>query len=213
MRPITVLLLSVLTVALGGCYDPDLGNNPFTCAPSGKKCPDGYSCVTKNNTNICVLDSEKPDAGPPPSDISMVASKESGVYLDGAQVKNSEGCADEALEPSNNRGETATDLSDKGIGTIPGWEICYPGDVDQFSVTLQAGDKLVVRVKFTHSRGDLEAALLSPDGNLMDSSRSEDSDEEVSLSTAPIDGNYIIGVWGFDGATNTYDLEIVAKGL
>jgi hypothetical protein len=201
------LMLLTLTVALVGCYDPELGNSPFRCAPTGKECPDGYSCDKK--TKVCIPEDKKLDAGRPeakvPTDADNKPSKEGFVYLDGHPPQTGPTCDDDQEEP-NNTADTATKIP--GPGLIPGWEICYPGDVDHFSVELEQGDKLVVQVKFFHKNGDLEAALLDPDGFVIAMSRSEDDNEELNISAVTKKGKYVVGVYGFGDATNKYELDL-----
>lgn len=207
MRLLTsILVMAGLTALLAGCYDPDLGDTPFRCAPTGQACPDGYRC---DEQQICVKENKKLDAtiGEPKvlTDAELLPSKEGPVYLDGHPTQSSAGCLDESSEP-NNSADTATPIPAPGL--IPDWQICYEGDVDHFAVELEQGDKLVVKVKFFHKNGDLEAALVDPDGFVIDMSRSEDDNEELSLSTATKAGTYTIGVYGFADATNSYDLDL-----
>jgi len=191
-------------LAAPGCYGPDLGDTPFRCAPTGKACPDGYTCVK----DICVREDKKLDAAPRETqiltDAELAPSKEGFVYLDGHPVKPGQNCIDEASEP-NNSGDTATKVTP---GLIPDWQICYEGDVDQFYVELNQGDKIAVKVKFFHKNGDLDAALVDPDGFVIDQSRSEDDNEELGVSAVAKKGRYIIGVYGFGDDTNTFDLDI-----
>jgi hypothetical protein len=213
---LTPVLVSAVCV---GCFDPALGSNPFQCATSGKACPDGYHCSPspKAPDGICIPEDEKLDASAKGekhvlTDAELAPSKEGPVRIDGAVVKNPSNCADVASEPNNflvdAKGSKVTDLTFKGSGSIPGWEICYSGDIDVYSWTRSVGDKLVVEVKFYHKQGDLEAALFDPDGLVLDTSRSETDDEEVSMSTAAVAGKYLVAVWGFKDATNTYDLYV-----
>ncbi len=218
MRSPLTLLLSGLRLAaaplllasavLTGCYNPDLGPNPYLCASSGKKCPDGYTCQTRGNVQVCVKDG-LPDAAMPDrrilTDAELVPSKEGPLYLDGAIVKPAKGCKDEQSEP-NNSADTATLIPSPGF--IPNWEICYPGDVDQFAIPLELGDRLVVKVKFTHSLGDLDVGLVDPAGRVIDESRSLTNEEIVTVATADKKGKYVVGVFGFGTATNTYDLDV-----
>lgn len=203
-RGILLIVLPLLLVAPVACFNPDLGPNPFLCASSGKLCPDGYTCRNK----ICVLEGVV-DAGAPKVEQTirpdgLKASKDGTVYIDGAVVKPAGNCLDKDVEP-NNSAATATPIT--GQGFIPNWEICYPGDVDQYKVKLDAGQKLVVKVKFFHSKGDLDAVLVDPGGFVIDSSRGEKDDETVN-TTAVQAGDYTIGVWGFDNAVNSYDLDV-----
>lgn len=200
--------LLVATALLAGCYNPDLGPNPFLCASAGKKCPDGYTCQSRGNVQVCVRD-DIPDAAMPDrrvlTDAELMPSKEGPLYLDGAIVKPSKGCKDDQSEP-NNSADKATLIPSPGF--IPNWEICYPGDVDQFAIPLKIGDRLVVKVQFTHSLGDLDVGLVDPAGRVIDESRGLTNEEIVTVAQADKMGNYIVGVFGFGTATNTYDLDI-----
>jgi hypothetical protein len=210
-----VLLSSFILIAtglsLGGCFDPELGNNPFQCAATGKACPDGYYCSTKGAVKVCIPDGTKLDAmvgeAPVLTDAELVPSKERPFRLDGAKVKNPSNCVDVSSEPNNNL-DKPTDMNQAGQGTVPGWEICYPGDIDVYKWSRTIGEKLIIKIQFYHSKGDLELALFSPDGGVLSESRSENDNEDVSMNTAPVDGDYIVAVWGFKDATNTYDLVI-----
>jgi len=203
---LTWIHIALAAALLAGCYDPDLGNTPFRCAPTGKACPDGYRCSDKQ---ICIPDDKKLDAARPEAHIltdgELEPSKEGPVYLDGHPAKSSEGCLDKSSEP-NNTMETATKIPAPGL--IPDWQICYPGDVDHFAIELEMGDKLIVKVKFFNKNGDLDAALLDPDGFVIAQSRSETDNEELSLSTVAKAGTYTVGVYGFADATNSYDLDL-----
>ena len=205
--PTYLPLVLTATAALCGCYDPELGDRPFRCAPTGKQCPDGYSC--DKATKVCLpentrLDNGSPDAGGP-KDAKLPPSKDGPIYLDGHPHQEGIGCKDKASEP-NNSAETATLIP--RAGEHPGWNTCYPGDVDHFAVDLVAGDSLMVKISFSHVQGDLDAALLDPDGKVIAQSRSEDDNEEVSVRAAVKPGTYVFGVFGFGDATNSYDLDV-----
>ena len=201
------IVLLATTAALGGCYAPELGDTPFRCAPTGKKCPDGYSCDATDN--ICRPEGARLDAGPLEgttlTDATSAPSKEGPFFLDGHPARSGLACQDTASEP-NNTSDTATRILQPGA--LPGWQICYPGDVDHYSVDLEIGASLVVKVSFSHLQGDLDAALIDPDGIVIATSRSKDNDEEVGVRTAVKKGRYVIGVLGFANATNSYSLDV-----
>lgn len=199
--------LLLLGVA-GGCYSPTLGDTPFICASTGKECPDGYRCDKQKK--VCVKESQPiPDVGTDAelTDAQLAPSKEGPVFVDGSVVQSSEGCDDKAAEP-NNTTDTAFKLLN--TGRITDWQICYPGDVDHYSVDLSTGQKLTVRVLFKQESEDedLDAALLNPDGQVIVTSRTSDANETLELPTATEPGAYIIAVYGFGPATNRYDLDI-----
>lgn len=51
-------LALVITVAMGGCGDLDLGEIPFQCNKGNPKCPNGYTCNAKDN--VCHREGECP---------------------------------------------------------------------------------------------------------------------------------------------------------
>lgn len=213
MRSLLALLIGT---SLAGCFNPDLGPNPFLCASTGdKKCPDGYTCQTRGSAQVCVQEAAS-DAGGVTvdkrilSDAELMPSKEGPVYLDGALVRPSAGCLDESSEP-NNSAAAATLIATPG--TFTNWEICYPGDVDQYKIPLKIGDKLTVKIKFLNSSGDLDAALVDPAGNLVSASRGTGNEETVSLFHADKDGSFFLGVYGFGPATNKYDLDVTVSSF
>lgn len=203
------LLTGCLLVSLAaGCYSPTLGDTPFVCASTGKQCPDDYRCDKQKN--VCVRESVPiPDASPDAelTDAQLAPSKEGPVYVDGSVVQSSEGCDDKAAEP-NNTTDTAFKLMN--TGRITDWQICYPGDVDHYAIELSTGQQLTVRVLFKQDSadGDLDAALLNPDGQVIVTSRTADANETIELPTASVPGTYVIAVYGFGPATNRYDLDI-----
>jgi len=165
----------------------------------------GCKCIPACPRDMFVPgDQGRPDL-PVLSDYELLPRKEGFVYLDRAIVKSKPGCLDDSSEP-NNSGATATTLIHTGL--ITGWEICYRGDVDQYTLKVGSGKKLTVKIKFTHSKGDLDAALVLPDGYVQPS-RSETDDEILSdTNTTSSTVKYTLGVWGANFDTNTYDLDI-----
>jgi hypothetical protein len=205
------LFLVTLAASLASCFNPEMGERPFLCAKNGdKKCPDGYVCKAQAGAEVCVTESAASDGSVTKpekrilTDAELMPSKEGSVYLDGAKVQSSAGCLDESSEP-NNTSATATKIT--GQGLIPDWEICYPGDVDHYSIELDAGRKLIVRILFSNKNGDLDAALLDPDGFVIDTSRGTDDNEQLQTTTTK-KGKYIFGVYGFGPAVNRYNLDI-----
>ena len=204
----TVATLASLTSA---CFNPSLGDMPFKCAPAGKRCPDNYVCAKQGTAAVCVPEgnsSGTPDLGNTdaitPFDGDRPATKDGAIYIDGSSYIPTPGCADESSEP-NNTGATATTLP--GQGTIPGWEICHSGDIDNYALQLSSGQKLVAKIIFKQSNGDLDMALLDPDGLVVRTSRTDTSDEKIEIIITK-SGRYVLAVWGFDGAINTYTIDL-----
>jgi hypothetical protein len=197
---------------MAGCYSASLDDENFICAPTGKRCPDDYVCDKKKNR--CVAPELVPvDASveKTPTDATAEPTKEGPVIIDGAVVKEAPAdCLDKANEP-NNSAETAdpTLPIKPGTNELQDWEICYPGDVDTFKLELVADQKISLTVKFVHTEeGDLEAALVNPKGFVIQSSRSETDDEQISIPKVTTPGTYYLAVYGFGDAVNRYDLVI-----
>ena len=152
------------------------------------------------------------DAGPRDqavlSDTQRLPKKTGPVYLDGAVVRPSILCQDTSSEP-NNSGATATSLTHHGL--ITGWEICYPGDMDQYALKVDPGKKLTVTVAFKHAKGDLDVALMAPDGFIQGARGVSDNETVTATNTSSARATYILGVWGFNLDTNTYDVNIEIK--
>ena len=48
---------------LGGCYKPNVTDNGFRCATTGKACPDGYTCGSDQRCSLNPA-APLPDSGP-----------------------------------------------------------------------------------------------------------------------------------------------------
>ena len=188
--------------AMAGCFDPDLGPQPFACAKTGKPCPDDYVC----SGQFCVPEGSV-DGGTvqPVDDASRRPTKDGSMEIEPGLVQSSENCPDKTVEP-NNSPDSAYPLSKSGR-TID-WRICYPGDIDYYALELQQGQSLALTVIFTHDQGDLEAALLDPDGFIIRDGRSETDNEVLELESVPSSGTHHLAVIGFGDAVNTYDLDV-----
>lgn len=198
------LMLSFALLGANGCYDPDLGATPFRCATTGDPCPEGYECNAK--TKVCVakwaIDAAATSSNTSDGGIQMT--KDSALQFDGAIIESSDKCTDKDVEP-NNTGATATMAA---LKYSTDWTICYPGDIDQYYVDVKAAQNLSIKIKFTNANGDIDAALLNPEGQIIMTSRSTSDIELLSLTGAPADARYYFVVYGFNGATNRYDLDV-----
>lgn len=65
-------------------------------------------------------------------------------------------------------------------GTYNGLRMCVD-DEDFFEIDLQSGDQITVDLAFSNIEGDIDLALLDPDGLLVTYSTSGDNDEQVSF--------------------------------
>lgn len=122
-------------------------------------------------------------------------------------------CTDDDREP-NDEPDSATAVFSEG--TIGGLEIC-PDNPDWFRSPMFSGDCLEVAIDFVHAEGDLDLKLYGPgveglppaqwvDHQLRASVTSTD-DEHLSYEISE-DGNYFFQVYGYNGAGNSYDLDV-----
>ncbi|MFC7136419.1 PPC domain-containing protein [Halobaculum litoreum] len=113
----------------------------------------------------------------------------------------------DALEPNDDTGN-ATALEP---GTYTDLTVAED-DLDFYAVDLAAGDALSASIAFSNATGDLDFALLSPNGTLLAVSDSVTDAERLS-TVADETGRYYLVVYGFDGATGPYELTLaVASG-
>lgn len=84
------------------------------------------------------------------------------------------------------------------------------GDADFYTTDLVAGARLTVLAAFRHADGDLDMRITGPEGTTARSTSS--TDDEIIALIAPADGPYIVEIFGFQGASNRYEMtsEIVA---
>jgi hypothetical protein len=109
------------------------------------------------------------------------------------------------FEPNDNF-ETAAVL---GTGPVSLSELTItPGDEDFFDWDAARTGNLQVDILFSHAVGDLDLGLFEWWSRRLLAS-SESATDNESLSYAVIAGQtYFVHVFGFQGATNTYSLEI-----
>ena len=80
-------------------------------------------------------------------------------------------------------------------------------DDDWFEVVVASNSPLMVTISFSHSAGDLDLKLYDRDLNLVDLSESTGDTESV-YAKAGTSEKYFIQIYGYNGATNHYDLTI-----
>jgi len=112
-------------------------------------------------------------------------------------------CVDDLLEPN----DSAAEAFPLTAGTEPGLQLCS-NDEDWFTVYVLAGGSLLASIDFSHAAGDLDLALLDPAGAVLDYSYST-SDNELVGADGLSAGWYYLRVTGYQGAENSYSLEIV----
>jgi subtilisin-like proprotein convertase family protein len=81
------------------------------------------------------------------------------------------------------------------------------GDLDFYKVTAHSTGKLAVRIFFDDEAGDLDLRIQDVNGNTIAQSFGTVDNEELFISVVAQE-MYFVSVFGFQGATNSYDLEI-----
>lgn len=102
---------------------------------------------------------------------------------------------------------TATVLGSLPEITLRNLSIDSADDVDFFRVTANQTGKLIVNTLFTHANGDLELRVADANGNEIAVSTSAGDNEQIIIPVVA-QQVYFVQVFGFDGATNEYSLEI-----
>lgn len=80
-------------------------------------------------------------------------------------------------------------------------------DVDYFQITAPETGKLMINAFFANQYGDMDLEVLDGEGNVIAASESTDDKERVIMPVVSQE-RYYLRVYGVDGATNAYDLEI-----
>ncbi|MBU1238922.1 PPC domain-containing protein, partial [Myxococcota bacterium] len=110
-------------------------------------------------------------------------------------------CTDDALEDNDNPAQ-ARALQDDHLIDL---KIC-PSDDDWYSLEI-ASARTALSITFVHTNGDLDLSLHDSAGTEISSSTSISDTESVDLS-ALSSGTYLIRVYGYNGAENSYNLTI-----
>jgi Bacterial pre-peptidase C-terminal domain len=197
--------LLLLTAAVGfyasaGCdpYNPSLPSEPFICASTEPKCPNGYMCDNGSGrvTPTCVKIGG--------------STIDSGVGSDSTVATSCDGPPDRDFEP-NETTSAAIQLPTVPHYVVPAVGICSADDADMYWLMLVTGSHLLFRADFTHTAGDLTLALLNENASQVrfsDASSSTNNFESIDVTNIP-GGKYYIRVKGKDPAVrNTYTLTI-----
>ncbi len=112
---------------------------------------------------------------------------------------DADGCADDRLE--------SDDDTVINVDSYRGLILCA-GDVDRYSVTLDAGARLEVRLHFIHAIADIDLMIYGPSGEAVGQSGGTTDDEIVTVD-AEIAGDYVIEVYMYgDGDSNGYSMTL-----
>lgn len=136
----------LIAAAAFGCspFDPNLGAQPFLCANTPPRCPEGYECVGDGSDAACTLSKAAPDAG----------GGDSGLQCD----------VDSDREP-NDTTETATTVPQAGSNTTIDAVLCPETDIDIYRLVVDTtGESIRVDVSYDSSRGPLVIDLLNSTG-------------------------------------------------
>ncbi|MEY3456985.1 MAG: hypothetical protein RL215_142, partial [Planctomycetota bacterium] len=106
----------------------------------------------------------------------------------------------------NNTWQTATSIAEPGTRT--GRTIHNDTDDDFYKIQLTSPGTAdsFAGITFQHSQGDLDIFLLDSAGNFLTSSNGVTDTERISLEGRPA-GTYYLQVYGYAGATGTYDAQ------
>ena len=83
-------------------------------------------------------------------------------------------------------------------------------DEDWFAVELAAGEVATLTLRFPHAAGDIDLAAQDPSGTELSSSTSTSDQESVRVQ-ATTAGRYTFRVHGYQGATNSVELELAVE--
>ena len=112
---------------------------------------------------------------------------------------------DDPFEPNDELGTAGPITPGESIDAI-----ACSGNQDHYVFSVDDGDDLAIVATFSHSEGDLDMQLyrVGETGPLASSSSTTDN-EFISHTVAPGDGgNYIVRVFAFGSASNTYSLQV-----
>jgi hypothetical protein len=113
-------------------------------------------------------------------------------------------CIDDRQEPN----DTPQAARTVRPGLQAGLQICANND-DYFAVSVAAHRVLIATAAFTNTAGNLDLAVSSPTGTATQSATNANI-ERVQVADTEA-GNYVVRVWGRNGAQNSYTLNIEDK--
>jgi hypothetical protein len=132
-----------------------------------------------------------------------------GWYIDDVTIKES--TSSTPGTGGTGVGDDIYEENDLRLNSPDVYEGNYPNlqclDDDWYRIYLFSNVQLVVRIEFIHAYGDLDLEVYDSMGNLIDYSWSVNDYEEIIINPAT-DNIYYIYVYGYQGAVNSYELEI-----
>lgn len=208
-RPTHALTTGLLFASVAGCFSPTIPSGSFRCANDAPFCPEGQTCVNK----LCI-DPSKADASLADmvgADVAPDMGK-GAPDLMGVEKPDGTTCTDGLFEGPTGNGSFANAYEITAPGNVSPLQICWSDDVDYYKYTLDMGERLSVRVDFSHAAGDLDAVLYDALNAQVDIAQGVVDDEVLEMTkdqAAKANGlDYRIVVVGYQGATNDYVLQV-----
>jgi len=112
-------------------------------------------------------------------------------------------CPDDVFEPNNSLDAAPT----LGLQTATDLTLC-PGDEDWYRIEVDANDAIIITLEFSHQYGDIDAQLLTGDGQTVLASGNSISSGESLIWVAEQAQSVSLRVRGPAGTSNSYQLEI-----
>lgn len=208
MSKFSTLCLGAAALVASACnpYDPNLPTEPFRCGTEEPRCPDGYKCDIRSETEqICVpenseIPSDRPDASVPEPDAMAFV------------------CNDDSQIDNNNTIGTATQTPIPALSDdyeLVGLSICPTTDVDIYTFRIDmSGKNLVVDVEYESSRGALLLDILNSSGLTITEGAILDGNPNViraAINDMAAD-IYYAQVSATPGAENNYSIHISTSG-
>jgi len=114
------------------------------------------------------------------------------------------GVDEDAFEPNDVRADATAFGSD---GPRDGW-VCAAPDVFEVHVPASSPDPLEATVTVASGAGDLDVGLYDSTGALVDGSTGTTGTETVGIASPVTEGSYFVEVYGYQGGTGGYTLEV-----
>lgn len=203
---IVLIMFSGAALLAAACdpYSPDLGREPFLCGTDEPRCPEGYFCDERSETeHVCVQDGtsvpNRPDAMAAPDATPFLCNN------------------DQALEPNNSiTMATVTPIpelrDDYPLGNLA---VCPTTDVDVYRFRIdETGKNIRVDLSFSAIKGSLLLDILNSAGISIRSGTAVEGDPNLVraiVENRPAD-TYYVQVQATPGVENNYSLNIITTG-
>lgn len=106
------------------------------------------------------------------------------------------------VDPDENDDQSGAVTIDSGT-----YQAGFSGFEDYFAVELTAGEQLTSNIRFDSTDAEIDAEIVGPNGNVVDSSTTNTDDETVS-AVAMTNGTYYIHTFGSGSTDYEFDVEI-----